>query len=66
MQNYGIDVIPTDKYPPRTNHFFNTTHTNVEIIDGLEFAHSKGVYHRDIKPENILINFRNIIKKELK
>ena len=28
----------------------------LEILDGLQFAHRKGVWHRDIKPENILID----------
>jgi serine/threonine protein kinase len=27
-----------------------------QLIDTLEFCHSKGVYHRDIKPENILLD----------
>lgn len=26
----------------------------INIMQGLEYAHSKGAYHRDIKPENIL------------
>lgn len=30
----------------------------MKILDGLGFAHSKGVWHRDIKPENILIDTR--------
>lgn len=27
----------------------------VQIIDALDFCHSRGVYHRDLKPENILV-----------
>jgi len=28
----------------------------MQMLDGIGFAHSKGVWHRDIKPENILID----------
>ena len=33
-----------------------------QIIEALEYIHSKGVIHRDIKLDNILINNANVIK----
>ena len=31
----------------------------VQIIDALDFCHSRGVYHRDLKPENILVSSKS-------
>ncbi len=33
-----------------------------EVLDVLDFAHSKEIYHRDIKPSNIMIDKRGMVK----
>jgi serine/threonine protein kinase len=35
---------------------------SVQILDGLDFVHSKGVIHYDIKPQNILLDELERIK----
>jgi serine/threonine-protein kinase len=34
----------------------------IEICEGLEYAHSRGVIHRDVKPANIFITERGTVK----
>ncbi|GJN38779.1 hypothetical protein PR202_gb27850 [Eleusine coracana subsp. coracana] len=33
-----------------------------QLIDGIDYCHSKGVYHRDLKPENLLLDARGNLK----
>ncbi len=34
----------------------------MQIIDGIEYLHKKGIAHRDLKPENILLDSQKRIK----
>lgn len=34
----------------------------LQILQGIEFIHSKNIYHRDIKLENLIINSNHLVK----
>ncbi|MEM7313549.1 MAG: serine/threonine-protein kinase [Planctomycetota bacterium] len=45
-----------DKFTPVRSDWKWIAEIGKQVADGLEYAHSHGVYHRDIKPANILID----------
>lgn len=49
---FNLDVLPYDL----------AKYYAAEIVNGLEYIHSKGFVHRDIKPENIIINSKYHLK----
>jgi serine/threonine protein kinase len=46
------EAIRHDKGPMETEHVRDFM---MQLVNAVEFIHSKGIYHRDIKPENIFL-----------
>lgn len=48
----------------RTGRFADGAASRIvdQVIEGLQFCHSKGVIHRDLKPENLLLDYHGQIK----
>ncbi|XP_068899568.1 serine/threonine-protein kinase STK11 isoform X1 [Tenebrio molitor] len=52
-----LDSTPTKKFPLFQAHGYFT-----QLIDGLEYLHSKRVVHKDIKPGNLLLTLEGELK----
>jgi len=46
----------------RRLHVFDVVYITEQLLDGIEYAHSKGYIHRDIKPSNIIVNSEGVVK----
>jgi len=53
------EAIRLDKGPLETEHVRDFM---MQLVDAVQFIHSKGIYHRDIKPENIFLTQDGFMK----
>lgn len=52
-----LDSVPEKKMP-----LFQAHRYFLQLLDGLEYLHGKGVIHKDIKPGNLLITLDETLK----
>ncbi|RWS09372.1 serine/threonine-protein kinase STK11-like protein [Dinothrombium tinctorium] len=52
-----LESVPSKKLPINQAHGYFS-----QVIDGLEYLHSKGIVHKDIKPGNLLIDNAGVVK----
>lgn len=52
-----LDSVPEKKMP-----LFQAHRYFLQLLDGLEYLHGKGVIHKDIKPGNLLITLDDTLK----
>ena len=53
-----VEGLPLDDYLKQSNtkDEFIATNIFIQILNGFEYAHNKGIVHRDIKPANIILS----------
>lgn len=52
-----LEQVPDNKFPEWQGHVYFK-----QLIDGLEYLHSKGIVHKDIKPSNLLVATDDTLK----